>query len=129
MNSKKVIEQLIKITESQQKIITKLAQQAGLTPDIDLTEGQSPPTAATPPPANKLEPVKTPHIDLLALVLGVNPILKDTVASLTYGASGAINVSFKEGQATQTNYNAVRTAIQQLENARKIQTGHKIHVV
>lgn len=33
MDSKKVIEKLVKIAENQQKIINKLAQQAGLTPE------------------------------------------------------------------------------------------------
>jgi hypothetical protein len=132
MDQKKVIEKLLKIAENQQKIITKLAQ--ALPPDsvptsgATMTDGQSQAPASQPPPQN-LKPNPQQHKDIQALVLGANPKLSASVASVAYGGPGQINVSFKPGQATQSNYDAVLATIQGLEQAQKIQpAGHKVHV-
>jgi hypothetical protein len=134
MDSKKVIEKLIKIAENQQKIITKLAQQAGLPPDslptsqVSMSGGQhqAPPS---PPSPQDLKPRTLPHQDLQSMVLGANPKLSGAVASIAYAGPGQINVSFKPGQATQPNYDAVLATVQKLENDQKIQpAGHKVHV-
>jgi hypothetical protein len=134
MDSKKVIEKLIKIAENQQKIIVKLAQQAGLPPDslptsqVSMTEGQHAPTPTQPPPQD-LKPRTLTHQSLQAMVLGANPKLSNAVASIAYAGPGQINVSFKPGQATQPNYDAVLATVQKLENEQKIQpAGHRVSV-
>lgn len=132
MDSKKVLEKLLKIAENQQKIITKLAQ--ALPPDslptsqVSMTGGHSQAPASQPPPQD-LKPKSVQHQDLQTMVLGADPKLGGAIASIAYGGPGQINVSFKPNQATQANYNAVLATVQKLENEQKIQpAGHKVHV-
>lgn len=132
MDSKKVLEKLLKIAEQQQKIITKLAQ--ALPPDslptsqVSMTDGKTQ-APASQPPAQDLKPRQLPHQDVQAMVLAANPKLSGAVASVAYGAPGQITVSFKPNQATQANYDAVLATVQKLENEQKIQpAGHKVHV-
>jgi len=132
MDQKKVLEKLLKIAENQQKIITKLAQalppDAAPTSGTTFTPGQSAP-APRAPPAQHVKPAQPAKQDLQALVVAENPNLATVVASIAYGEPGQINVSFKAGQATQANYDAVLAAVQKLEAAQKISGGHKVHVV
>lgn len=115
MDTKKVLNQLLKIAENQQKIIMKLAQ-SQLPPDtlptsqVGVSGGHAKPVSQEPPP-QKLDPSKQQHVELQKKVLSVNPKLSGVIASLTYGTQGTINVSFKPGQATQSNYDAVVAAL------------------
>lgn len=136
MDSKKVIEKLIKIAEKQQKIIEKLAQQAGLPPDslptssVDMSGGHPAPVSAPPPPAD-LKP-HTPkqfggegQVIMQALPPNVQAVVNSIQVS-----SGAVNVSFKAGGATQANYNVVLNAVKQLQASGKLMgSSYKVHVV
>jgi hypothetical protein len=125
MDSKKIIEKLIKIAEKQQKIIEKLAQQA------ELTVGDPKASAApTAPAATSLTPNPTApkrEADTILASLPVN--LKPAVALLEVHG-GTVSVKFKPGQATQQNYDAVKNLVQQLQTANKLpgQT-YNVHVV
>jgi len=128
MDQKKVLEKLLKIAENQQKIIMKLAQGA-MPPDSlptggsTFTPGQDPGPAPAPSP-DRLDPNKQQHTDLQSKVLAANPKLASVIASISYGAApGTVNVSFKPGQATQANYDAVKAAV----GAAGVQA--KVHVV
>lgn len=131
MDQKKVLEKLLKIAANQQKIIMKLAQ--ALPPDAlptsgtTFTPGQGAPPAAAPAPTSA-RPDAPPHQDLQAMMFAANPNLQHAVSSVAFAGPGAINVSFKEGQATQPNYDAVLATVKKLESERKIQGGHKVHV-
>lgn len=127
MDQKKVIEKLLKIAENQQKIIMKLAQATppAATPTGEVstfTPGQAAPAPSAPPPQS-MKPVAPKHEDLQAMILAANPKLGDVIASIAHSGPGVVNVSFKPGQATQPNYDAVLAAVQ------KAGVQAKVHVV
>lgn len=126
MDTKKVLQMLVKIADNQQKIINKLAQAQGLPPDslptsqVSVTEGHGQQQAAPPPPT-KLDPAKTQHEPDKALWNALPPPLQGTLAGPPSVAGGAMTVKFKPGQATQANYNAVLKHLQELTNKNVIQ--------
>lgn len=131
MDQKKVLEKLLKIAENQQKIIMKLAQMPpAATPTSEVstfTPGQGAPAPTAPAPTGA-RPAAPPHQDLQAMMFAANPNLAHAVSSVAFAGPGAISVSFKEGQATQPNYDAVLATVKKLESERKLQGGHKVHV-
>lgn len=114
MDTKKVLHQLLKIAENQQKIIMKLAQ-GQLPPDslptsqVGVSGGHGMPVSQEPPPQDLSS--KQQHVELQKKVLSINPKLANVIASIVYGQPGFVNVSFKPGQANQANYEAVRSAV------------------
>lgn len=127
MDQKKVIEKLLKIAENQQKIIIKLAQQA-LPPDSLPTGGATFSGGTDPHSAGNALPDHLHHnnpskSDLQSKILAKNPQLANVISSIVYGEAGTVNVSFKPGQGTQANYDAVLKAVA----AAGVQA--KVHVV
>jgi len=130
MDTKKVIQQLIKIADSQQKIINKLAQ--GLQVDPPVLQGnQKDPGQATPPPTTNLKPnapqKQTPEGQLIMNALP--PAVAPNVTSVTV-SEGKVNVTFMPGQKTQANYDAVKAIVQQLQSGGTL-TGrsYQVHAV
>lgn len=99
MDQKKVIQQLIKIAEKQQKAIEKLAQQLQEVPAGGFPEQQD------------LKPNQQQHTDLMTRVLKANPNLANIVQSLTYAGPGNVNVTFKPGQSSDANFSTVVKAL------------------
>lgn len=99
-NTKKLLEKLVKIAESQQKMINKLAQ-------------------ALPPPQD-LEPAPTQKSPQEVLMAALPANLKAIVVRL-FTRAGDMYVKFSEGNATQANYNAVLNVMQKLTREGKIQ--------
>lgn len=133
MDSKKVIEKLLKIAANQQKIIMKLAQQQGLPPDslpnsqVSMTPGQAAPPAAQPPPTS-LEPAKTQKTPAKALLEALAPAVRQTLVNAEVHG-GDMVVRFQPGKATQPNYDAVFKTLQDLTNKNVIQQKFNLKVV
>jgi len=102
MDTKKVLEKLVKIAEDQQKIITKLAQdRLGVAP------------TSLKPAATQKEPDRV-------LAANLPPAVK-AVVDRVFTGHDAIYVKFNEGHATQANYGAVLRVLKQLTNSGQIQ--------
>lgn len=109
MDSKKIIEKLVKIAHNQQKIIHKLAQQAGVSSPVE-TEmtGKSNPIA---------------HKDsATAIVEALGAFYGRAISDLNVSGSN-VNVAFKPGQATQANYDHVLKVVQSLQNSNVLMGG------
>jgi len=107
MDTKKVLQQLIKIADNQQKIINKLAQEL--------------PNRLEPNPTNK-EPDQT-----LFNALPVS--VKNNVASIKVNEPASqMLVEFKSGQKTQANYNVVLKTLQDLTESNVIQHAYQLVV-
>lgn len=105
MDSKKVIEKLVKIAETQQKVIQKLAQQAGLQP---------PPTALRPatPTHNVLGKLQEVAPQLMALV--------EVAGSKQLG--NELHLKFKPG-ATQATLQGLLAKLQELTTKNEVAGG------
>jgi hypothetical protein len=126
MDSKKVLEKLLRIAANQQKIIMKLAQAQGeLPPDslpnsqVSMTEGQGAPPAAAPLP-QRLDPAKTMKTPAKALLEALAPAVRQTVVTIE-AHGGDMLVKFQPGKATQPNYDAILKTLQDLTNKNVIQ--------
>jgi hypothetical protein len=133
MDSKKVIETLLKIAANQQKIIMKLAQAQGLPPDslpnsqVSQTEGKAPQPAAPPPPTS-LEPTKTQKTPAKALLEALPPAVRQTLVNAEVHG-GDMVIKFQPGKATQPNYDAVFKTLQDLTTKNVIQQRFNLKVV
>lgn len=116
MDSKKIIQKLIKIAQNQQKIIEKLAQQN--TDIVGLEGGHSPGQTATPP-AQSL-PTGGQHVNpkyAVPALIQKDPHLSKVVLIDAYGKPSVsvegdvVKVTMKPGQKTQANQNALEKAI------------------
>jgi len=135
MDSKKIIETLVKIASNQQKIIHKLAQQQ-LPPDSLPTSqvgvsGGHPQAPAAPPPATSLAPNKPPagaksEGDMIRDALPADA--KGSVAAI-HVTQGNVAVSFKPGHASQSNYDAVLATVKKLQNTNPPQLPGKNYKV
>jgi hypothetical protein len=132
MDSKKVIEKLLKIAANQQKIIMKLAQAQGLPPDslpnsqVSMTPGQAAPPASQPPPQS-LEPNKVQKTPAKALLEALPPNVRAGIVNIE-AHGGDMLVKFK-GQATQQAYDAVFKTLQDLTTKNVIQQRYNLKVV
>lgn len=110
MDSKKIIEKLVKIAHNQQKIIHKLAQQAGVSTPTDtvLPTGHSNPIA---------------HKDSAAAIIEALGPFYGRVVSDVNVTGNTVNVTFKPGQATQANYDHVLKVVQALQNSNVLVGG------
>lgn len=113
MDSKKVIEKLIKIAEQQQKIIQKLAQAV--------------PMAAPPPTA--INPVAPPKREADTILQSLPPNLKGIVANIEVHGN-TVSVTFQPGKSSQQSYDAVKRLIQQLQQTNQLSgQSYTVHVV
>lgn len=132
MDTKKILQQLIKIAEKQQEIIKKLAQPAPSTPESQtttFTPGQTQGKAAPPPatPLNSNAPKSGAEDQVIRNSLPAT--LQAAVADIKV-VPGQVNVTFKPGQRTQANYNAVKAIVEHLQHAGLLAgTSYKVHAV
>lgn len=104
MNQKKIIEQLVKIAEKQQKLINKLAQQRLGDP-------------GAPPPPQSLPTPPHPNLDVGKTVLdALPPQVKPAIKALI-PKGDTLEVSFA-GAPNQAALDAVTHTVQKLLNAK-----------
>lgn len=134
MDSKKVIEKLIKIAQKQQKIIEKLAQD-GTRPveftvgDAPANLGQAPAAAPNPnPPATNLKPSTAPKTAKRTIWEALPHNVQAALFDLRE-AGNEMHVRFKPGQQTQANYDAVLKTMQDLTNKNMLQHAYSLKVV
>lgn len=128
MDSKKIIETLVKIANNQQKIIHKLAQQA-LPPDalpsgkVEVTEGKH--QAPATDPKTGTPGAQLVHKDpATALTQALGQFYNKALNGLSVDVNKhEVNVSFKPGAATQANYDHVLATVQKLQNNNSIVGG------
>lgn len=126
MDSKKVLEKLLKIAENQQKIILKLAQAQGLPPDalptssVQVGGGHGAPQSSQPPPT-KLEPTKIEHTPAKVFMEAMSPAQKGLLVGGPEAHGNEMRVKFKPGAATQANYDGLLALLQNLTRQNKIQ--------
>lgn len=129
MDTKKVLQQLVKIADNQQRIINKLAQGLQVV-DPTLTD-QKDPSKAAPPAPGTLKPNAPQKLapEGQLIMSALPPAVALNVANIAV-VQGAVNVTFKPGQKTQANYDAVKAAVQRLQNAGTL-TGrsYQVHAV
>ncbi len=113
MDSKKVLEKLLKIASNQQKIIMKLAQDQGAVPVM--APQHLDPNKPELRPADKL---------LQALPANIKPV----VTTIEEHGSDML-VQFKPGQKTQPNYDAVLKTMQDLTNQNVLQRAYNLKAV
>lgn|SRR5512135_87059 len=134
MDSKKVIEKLIKIAENQQKIILKLAQAQGLPPDAlpsggsTFGGGHSAQLGSEPPP-QKLEPSATQKNPEAVFYGAMSPAQRGLLAAAPVTRDNQMQIRFKPGQATQANYDGLLKLLQNLTNQNKIQQAYQLKAV
>lgn len=131
MDSKKVIEKLIKIAEQQQKIIQKLAQV--LPPDAlptsatSFNDGKEPGAVSAAPP-NSLAPAAPSKREAETILTALPAGVKPAVANIEV-RGGSVYITFQPGKATQQVYEAVKNVVQQLQNANRLpQQNYQVHV-
>jgi hypothetical protein len=132
MDSKKVIEQLIKIAEKQQRAIEKLAQ--ALPPDslptsgISYVPGKDPTPPAAPPPTGAA-PAAPSKREAETILTSLPANLKAVVANVEVHGS-AVYITFQPGKASQAAFDGVKMLVQQLQNANKLpQQSYQVHAV
>lgn len=120
MDSKKIIQKLIKIAENQQKIINKLAQAL-------------PATGKTPAPApelapQKMEPTRTQKLPAKAILDALDPVTRQTVVNIEERGDDMM-VGFKPNQKTQKNYDAVLNTMKKLTDSNVLQRAYTLKAV
>lgn len=108
MDTKKVLQQLLKIADNQQKAIAKLAQ--ALSPQ-DLT------------------PAPTTHSPAKVFYDAMTPEQKATLSSGPEVHGSEMRISFKPGQVTQANYDGLLKLLQALTSQNKIQDAYTLKYV
>lgn len=113
MDSKKVIEKLIKIAETQQKVIQKLAQAIPM---------------AAPSPTN-INPAAPPKREADTILGSLPANLKPIVANIEVHGN-TVSVTFQPGKSTQQAYDAVKRLVQQLQQTNQLPgQSYSVHVV
>ncbi len=129
MDSKKVLEKLIKIAENQQKIIMKLAQAQGLPPDslpnsqVSMTDNQTPKASTDTPPAEN-KPSTYTRTPSKSLYDNLPPNVKPAVRHINPPSGNEMKVIFNPGKLNQANWDAVRKTYQALLDGKV--PGHMI---
>lgn len=124
MDSKKVLQKLLKIAENQQKIIMKLAQaQQGLPPDslpnsqVSVTDNQKPaPPTDTPPAdlrANK--PIYAPN-KFVFDAMNVDSRTRGMLRHINPPVNNQLMVIFNPGKNTDANWTTINTVFTELKN-------------
>lgn len=133
MDSKKVIEKLIKIAENQQKIIMKLVNAQDLPPDalpnsqVSFEGGKAAPPTSQPPPT-ALDPNKAVKQPNVVFYNAMNDAQKGLLAFAPTFDSRGINIKFKPGKATQANYDNLMALLQSLTGSGKpLQQSYKLN--
>ena len=130
MDSKKVLQKLLKIAENQQKMIMKLAQDKGALPPDSLPNSQvsvtdnskpAPPTDTPPAGSKPSEYTKTPNKSLYD---NLPPTVKPAVRHVNPPSGNEMQVIFYPGKLNQKNWDAVLAAYQGLLDGNV--KGHKI---
>lgn len=134
MDSKKVLEKLLKIAENQQKIIVKLAQQQGLPPDALPTGGATigggkEHQLGSEPPPQHLDPTKIEHQPAKVFLEAMTPQQKALLATGPEAHGNEMRVKFKPGQATQPNYDGLLALLRTLTQQNKIQQAYNLKSV
>ena len=125
MDTKKVLQLLVRIADKQQKIINKMAQA-----NTDLVV-QDRPQGAAPgqPPPQHLQPGPTSHADpAQALLAALPPNVKATVNSIKVEGPD-MHVQFQPGKANQATYNAIMKTLQNLTNQGVVQHAFNLKAV
>ena len=129
MDTKKVLETLVKIAGNQQKIILKLAQAQGLPPDslptsqVTMTDNQQPKASTDTPPA-KSEPEKYTRTPSKSLYDNLPPTVKPAVRHVNPPRGNEMQVVFAPGKLNQANWDAVLKTYQSLLDGKV--PGHHI---
>ncbi len=126
MDTKKVLQLLVRIADKQQKIINKMAQQ-----NTDLVVQDSPASGGTgqQPPPQHLQPGPTSHADPgQALLAALPPNVKATVNSIKVQGPD-MHVQFQPGKANQATYNAILKTLQNLTNQGVVQHAYNLKAV
>lgn len=130
MDSKKILETLVKIANNQQKIIHKLAQQA---PNevVTFTPGKEQAPVTPPNTAITKDPNKVVHDPAATITQALGHFYTDALSGLSVNHNKrAVEVSFKPGKATQPNYDHVLKTVQNLQNSNALMGGpYKVTVV
>ena len=134
MDEKKVIAKLASIVANQQKIIMKLAQAQGLPPDSLPTStvnvgGGHPAQLGEQPLPQQLDPNKVSKEPAKVFFESMTPQQKALLAFAPEVSGNAMNVRFKPGKATQPNYDALLSLLQNLTNHGKIQQSYALKAV
>jgi hypothetical protein len=117
MDSKKIIEKLVKIAHNQQKIIHKLAQ--ALPPDsvptsgTTYTPGVSPSPAPAPTPGNAVPGTAPTHTEAKAIINSLPADVKSQLVNLEVH-NGQVMVKWKVPVPAAT-FNAVQKTVQNLQ--------------
>jgi hypothetical protein len=112
MDTKKVIETLVKLAQTQQKIIHKMAQAVQLpgSGDVSLTPDQAPTHPDTSNPAANLTPNK-PKMREAQLVLDALPAqVRPTIYALDV-ANNQVRVKFHPGKGSDAAFSAITQAV------------------
>ena len=125
MDSKKVLQKLLKIAENQQKIIMKLAQ--ALPPDslpnsqVSVTDNQKPAPPTDTPPADlkPASPSKVPSQVLFQAVSSM-PNLAGVLQHINPPRGNEMKLIFKPGKMTQANYDAIKKVYEGLLKSNTI---------
>jgi hypothetical protein len=134
MDSKKVLQKLLKIAENQQKIIMKLAQaQQGLPPDslpnsqVSVTDNSKPkPPTDTPPAQSKPNaPTRTPSKALFDAVEATQG-LRGVLRHVNPPSGNELKLIFSPGKLNQANFDAITKIYQGLLNSNTIFTNYKL---
>jgi hypothetical protein len=113
MDTKKVLQLLVRIADKQQKIINKMAQA-----NTDLVVQDRPQAAPvnTVPPPTGAQPRQMAHNDPAQVLLdALPPNIKATVNSIKVQGPD-MHVQFQPGKLTQPNYDAVMRTLKNLTN-------------
>jgi hypothetical protein len=130
MESKKIIEALVRIANNQQKIIHKLAQQ--LPPDSTPTSGTTfepgvaPASPAAPPLPTKAQPFEQTKTEAKVILNNLPPVVKENL-SLLEVHNGQVMVRWK-APVHSSIFNAVTKTVQNLQQ-QNVLSGKSYKVV
>jgi len=122
MDSKKVLQKLLKIAENQQKIIMKLAQDKGLPPDslpnsqVSVTDNSkvAPPTDPPPTDLKPNKPIYAPN-KFVFDAMNVDPRTRGMLRHINPPSNNQMMVIFNPGKNTNQNWTAVNTVFGELK--------------
>jgi hypothetical protein len=129
MDSKKIIEKLVKIAHNQQKIIHKLAQQA-LPPDSVPTSSSAytpdvPPAPSPAPSPTGVNPGAPTHTEAKAIINNLPPAVKQQLVTLEVH-NGQVMVKWK-APVNDAVFNAVTKTVQNLQQQNVLSgTNYKV---
>ena len=125
MDTKKVLQLLVRIADKQQKIINKMAQA-----NTDVTIQDKPQGAApNQPPPTSLKAGPVSHADpAQALLAALPPNIKATVNGIKVNGPD-MHVQFQPGKMNQATYDVVLKTLQNLTNQGVVQHAFNLKAV